>query len=88
MKDMSGRVPYSSSNPLSSQQRADAQISNPASPITATAPLDATQPTENLRSSDPSNGGVVPVDAAKLGSGLKNWGGIGDVNLRITAEKA
>lgn len=59
MQDMSGRVPYTS--PISTQDRADAQISNPASPITPTAPTESTQPTDNLKTSDPSNGGVTPA---------------------------
>lgn len=50
---------------LSSQQRADAQISNPATPITATAPLETTKPTEQLWSSNPSNGGIVPTQSEK-----------------------
>lgn len=87
MQDMSGRAPYTPGNPLSSQQRADAQISNPAAPITATAWLEPTQPTDNLRSSDPSNGGVVPVDAAKLWSGLKNFS-INDINFQLWATTA
>lgn len=58
MKDMTGRAPYTS--PLTTQQKSDAQISNPMSAITPTAPLEPTQPVDTLKTSDPSNAGIVP----------------------------
>ena len=64
-------------DPLSSQQRADAQISNPATPITATTPLEWVQPTEELKTNDPSNGGITPSSGKSTGafdiSALNRW---------------
>ena len=47
------------------QARKDAQISNPATPITPTNTDIATQPTDKVVTADPTNGGVVPGDNAK-----------------------
>lgn len=58
METMTDRAPFSSK--LTSQQRSDAQINNPVSPITPTAPLEPTASPEELRTSDPTNGGIVP----------------------------
>lgn len=65
-----------------SQNRSDAQMSNPAMPVTPTVSTQATQPTEQLRTADPSNGGVVPrsIDTQNLWKGLKNWWGIDKIN--------
>lgn len=47
------------------QARKDAQMSNPATPMTPTNSDIATQPTDRVVTSDPTNGGVVPGDNAK-----------------------
>ena len=62
---MSARAPIDS--PLTSQARADAQISNPATPITATAPLEPTAPVDPLKTSNPDNGGITPASTPKTG---------------------
>lgn len=68
------------------QARKDAQMSNPATPMTATNIDIATQPTDQIVTSDPTNGGVVPGDSKKpfdinalnrglsmAGLGKQNW---------------
>lgn len=47
------------------QARKDAQISNPATPITPTNTDIATQPTDKVVTADPTNGGIVPDSGAK-----------------------
>lgn len=81
----------------SSQARADAQISNPATPITATKSLEATQPVDPLKTANPDNGGITPAtqttekpasfDVSSLSRGLKNFD-IWVYNTMIAANKA
>ena len=87
---MSARAPIDS--PLTSQARADAQISNPATPITATAPLEPTAPVEPLKTANPDNGGITKAtnvtnkpedfDVKSLVNGLKDFD-IGVENAKI-----
>jgi len=47
------------------QAKKDAQISNPATPITPTNTDIATQPTDKVVTSDPTNGGITPEPTEK-----------------------
>jgi len=81
----------------SSQARADAQISNPATPITATKSLEATQTVDPLKTANPDNGGITPAtqttekpasfDVSSLSRGLKNFD-IWVYNTMIAADKS
>lgn len=62
---MSARAPIDS--PLTSQQKSDAQISNPASAITPTAPLEPTAPVDPLKTANPDNAGITPSSQPKSG---------------------
>lgn len=62
---MSARAPIDS--PLTSQQKSDAQISNPASAITPTAPLEPTAPVDPLKTANPDNAGITSASQQKSG---------------------
>lgn len=62
---MSARAPIDS--PLTSQQKSDAQISNPASAITPTAPLEPTAPVDPLKTANPDNAGITSASQPKSG---------------------